>query len=166
MDQTTLVNLVRQVCSEFCAELTQDEVSKFVRYTRLVTLEPEQVLADIGARGESFFMVIGGAIGLYQVTEQSSLRVGAIGGGGLVGEMSFFDKRPRTLRLAAMSDGAQLLEISRRMYNRLVLEEPYVTSKLLEFVIRSLDSLVRDMSEKTATLYRSLNVAEVKPAAE
>ncbi len=156
MDHAALVKLVRQVCTEFCAELTQDEVSKFVRYTRLVTLQPEQVLAEIGARGESFFMVIGGSIGLYQITQQSSLQVGEIGSGGLVGEMSFFDKRPRTLRLAAMQEGAALLEISRGMYNRIVLDEPYVSSKLLEFVIRSLDSLVRDLSEKNASLHRQL----------
>ncbi len=160
MANQQLVQKVQQTCSDFCVALTQDEVSIFVRYTRLLELEPDAVLADIGDVGDSFYMIIGGAIKLYQIRDVEEFEVGEISAGGLVGEMSFFDHQPRTLRLKAHSKGARLLEVSRLMYNRLRIEEPYISTNLLEFVIRSLDVLVRDLSAQNTSLRARLSFLE------
>lgn len=157
MNNQQLVQKVQHVCSAFCAALTRDEVSIFVRYTRLVELEKNGLLADVGDIGDSFYMVIGGAVRLYQVRDDAEFEVGEIGPGGLVGEMSFFDRRPRSLRLKAYGEGATLLEVNRLRYNRLRIEEPYISSNLLEFVIRSLDVLVRDMSAQNTALRAQLS---------
>ena len=156
MSNQHLVQQVQDTCTEFCAALTQDEVTKFVRYTRLVELGQREVLADIGDVGDSFYMIIGGAIKLFQADGEHEFEVGQICPGGLVGEMSFFDKRPRTLRLKSRKSGARLLEINRQMYNRLRIEEPYISTNLLEFVIRSLDELVRELSEQNAVLHKQV----------
>lgn len=158
MSNDDLVRQVQDTCAEFCAALTQDEVVKFItRYMQFVELGPHEMLADIGAVGASFYMVIGGSIQLFQVDGESEYAVGAIEPGGLVGEMSFFDGRPRTVRLKTGESGAQLLEIKRQMYSRLRIEEPYISTNLLEFVIRSLDDLVRELSAKHADLKKLLD---------
>ncbi len=154
MANQQLVQQVQDTCAGFCAALTQDEISKFVRYTRPLELGAGKVLADMGDVGDSFYMVIGGAIQLFQLDGGHEFEVGQINPGGLVGEMSFFDHRPRTLRLKSAGQGAWLLEINRQMYNRLRIEEPYICTNLLEFVIRSLDGLVRGLSEQNATLHK------------
>ncbi|MEZ5478837.1 MAG: cyclic nucleotide-binding domain-containing protein [Thiolinea sp.] len=156
MTNEQLVAQVRDTCTEFCAALTQDEIAQFVRYVTLVELGQREVLADVGDVGDSFYLVIGGSIKLFQVDGEKEFEVGQICPGGLVGEMSFFDQKPRTVRLRSRKSGARLLEINRQMYNRLRIEEPYISTNLLEFVIRSLDSLIRQLSEQNAILHKQV----------
>lgn len=151
-----LIEQVQDTCPEFCAALTHEEVEKFVHYTRLVELGKREILADVGDIGDSFYLVVGGAIKLYQVDGSQEFEVGMVSPGALVGEMSFFDRQPRTLRLKARKSGARLLEINRQMYNRMRIEESYISTNLLEFVIRSLDLIVRDLSEGNAKLHRQV----------
>lgn len=149
-----LVEQVNDTCQEFCAALTDEEISRFVRYTRIRELGSQDVVADIGQISDRFYLVIGGAVKLLQVDGDNELEVGQIEPGGLVGEMSFFDHRPRTVRLRARRSGVRVLEITRPMYDRIRIEEPYIATNLLEFVIRSLDSLVRHLSDDNAKLYK------------
>ena len=72
--------------------------------------------------------------------------------GELMGEMSFFDRHPRSLRMRALSQDTQLLKLPRPMYQRLRVEHPYIAVNLLEHAIISLDRLVRRVSADEATL--------------
>lgn len=154
MSNKQLVKQVREACPEFCAALTQDEVIQFVRYVSVIELGQEELLADLGAIGDSFYLVIGGAVKLFQVYGDKEFEVGQINPGSMVGEMSFFDRKPRTVRLKSGKNGVRLLEINRQMYNRMKIEEPYISTNLLEFVIRSLDVLVRQLSEQNAVMHK------------
>jgi CRP-like cAMP-binding protein len=147
-----LVEQIQSTCSEFCSALTVEEVARFTRYTRVKEVAAKEVIADIGELGERFYLVIDGAVDLFQVEGDQQFNVGSQTPGNLVGEMSFFDRRPRTVRLCASDNGARLVEINRQMYNRIRIEEPYIATNLLEFVIRSLDSLVRSLSDDNARL--------------
>jgi hypothetical protein len=60
------------------------------------------------------------------------------------------------VRLRAYEHTVKLLEISRPLYSRLKIEEPYIATNLLEFVIRSLDFLVRYLSDENAQLHKKL----------
>ena len=153
---TQLVEQVKDTCHEFCAALTDEEVSRFVRYTRIREMGSQEVVADIGEIRDRFYLVIGGSIKLLQVDGEKEFEVGRIEPGCLVGEMSFFDRQPRTVRLRARRSGVRLLEINRQMYNRIRIEEPYIATNLLEFVIRSLDSLVRHLSDENAKLHKQV----------
>jgi hypothetical protein len=42
------------------------------------------------------------------------------------------------------------------MYNRLRIAEPYIATNLLEFVVRSLDYLVRHLSDENAKLHKQV----------
>ena len=153
---TQLVEQVKDTCHEFCAALTDEEVSRFVRYTRIREMGSQEVVADIGEISDRFYLVIGGSIKLLQVDGEKEFEVGRIEPGCLVGEMSFFDRQPRPVRLRARRSGVRLLEINRQMYNRIRIEEPYIATNLLEFVIRSLDSLVRHLSDENAKLHKQV----------
>jgi CRP-like cAMP-binding protein len=151
-----LIEQVKDTCHEFCAALTDDEVVRFVRYTRTRELGSQDVVADIDEISDRFYLVIGGSVKLLQVDGDKEFEVGQIEPGSLVGEMSFFDRQPRTVRLRARRSGVRLLEINRQMYNRLRIEEPYIATNLLEFVVRSLDSLVRHLSDENAKLHKQV----------
>lgn len=152
-----LLEQVKNTCHDFCAALTDDEVGRLLRYTRVKELGGQEVIADIGEITDRFYLVIGGTVKLLQVNGDKEFEVGQVEPGGLVGEMSFFDRQPRTVRLRARRSGVRLLEINRQMYNRIRIEEPYIATNLLEFVIRSLDGLVRYLSDENARMHKQVS---------
>jgi CRP-like cAMP-binding protein len=156
-----LVNQVIETCPQFCAALTTDEVTEFVKFTNLVEAEPNQILADIGEVGEEFYLVLEGKIRLVNDEGGKEMDIGRIEAGCLAGEMSFFDRQPRSIRLRAGKKGnVRVLSISRPMYKRLCVEHPYISVNLLEFVVMSVDKLIRNSSKDIVTMYKQ--VAGVK----
>lgn len=156
-----LVAQVKDTCPAFCQALTEDEVAKFIRYTRLCELGAGEIVADVGEVTDCFYLIIGGNVHLFHVENTDAdapreIEVGCFEPGSLVGEMSFFDGRPRTARLRAGQSGVRLLQINRPMYNRLRVEASYIAANLLEFVVRSLDYLVRHLTEANAQLHKRL----------
>ena len=145
-------------CERFCEALTQDEVVTFLRFSTVRTLEADSIIADVGEVGDSFFLVAKGDVLLFQDndTNETEIEVGKIKTGGLVGEMSFFDKLPRTVRLKAGKTGVTLVVITRPMYRRLTIEHPFIAVNLLEFIILSLDQLVRNTSKNISSMHKTM----------
>lgn len=152
-----LVEQLIETCPKFCASLTTDEVAEFIKFTNYVEGEQDQIIADVGAVGEEFYLVLEGRIRLVSVDGGKELDVGRITAGGMAGEMSFFDRQPRSIRLrASRKKGVRLLAISRPMYKRLCVQHPYIAVNLLEFVVMDLDQLIRNSSKDIATMYRQV----------
>jgi CRP/FNR family transcriptional regulator, cyclic AMP receptor protein len=137
-----------------CESLTVKEIEILLDFTELVELKKGEVIADIGEVGEALFFVIKGDAALLVDDQSREIEVGRMHEGELMGEMSFFDRHPRSLRMRALSPETQLLKLSRTMYNRLRVEHPFIAVNLLEHAIISLDRLVRRVSEDEATLTR------------
>lgn len=155
--EAALIAQVEDTCKDFVSSLTKEEIEAFVGYTKLKEVGAREVFADIGEVGDDFFLILGGEVRLFKETNGQEIDVGRQGPGSLVGEMSFFDRKPRTIRLRARRSGARLLAISRPMYRRLTVEHPFIAVNLLEFVILSLDSLVRDTSEELTNLQKQVS---------
>lgn len=137
-----------------CQSLTVREVETLLEYTELVTFNKDQVIADAGEVGEALYFVVTGEVALLYDDSGREIEVGRMKEGELMGEMSFFDRQPRMLRMRALSNATQLLKLPRVMYERLRVEHPYIAVNLLEHAIVSLDHLVRRVSEEEATLSR------------
>jgi len=133
----------------WCNSLTMAEIKTFLDFTELVTFKTKDVIAEIGEVGEALFLVISGEVVLYR-DQNSSSDVGHIKEGEIMGEMSFFDRRPRSVRLEAAKK-TQLLKISRTMYQRLRVEHPYIALNMMEHAIVSLDHLFRRASHDVST---------------
>lgn len=157
INSVELTGDVIRTCNQFCEALTHDEVETFLRFTTLRQLGPREVVAEIGDVGNEFYLVLEGEIHLSQQEEETEIEVGRIHIGGLVGEMSFFDKQPRTVRLRAGKEGAKLIVITRPMYKRLTIEHPFIAVNLLEFVILSLDQLIRSTSKDISSMHKTMS---------
>ncbi len=134
-----------------CESLTIKEVKTLIDYTELVEVDKGDVIAEVGEVGEALYFVIQGEAALFYGDKTES-PVGRIQAGELMGEMSFFDRKPRSVSARAMTDGTRLLKLSRAMYKRLRVEHPYITVNLLEHAIVSLDHLFRQVSEDISNL--------------
>ncbi|MFZ5592859.1 MAG: Crp/Fnr family transcriptional regulator [Pseudomonadota bacterium] len=149
------INLTQFLNQQYlCESLTIKEVETLLDYTEHVSYEKDAVIANIGEVGEALYFVVKGEVALLHDDGTQVVEVGRMTEGELMGEMSFFDRLPRLLRIVATTDDTQLLKLPRRKYQRLRVEHPYIAVNLLEHAIISLDHLVRRVSETEATLSR------------
>jgi CRP-like cAMP-binding protein len=133
-----------------CESLTIKEVQTLIDYTEVVNFNKSDVIAEIGEVGEALYFIISGEIALIRSDEGKDNEVARVKEGELLGEMSFFDKRPRTVRMRAV-ENTTMLKLTRAMYERLKVEHPYIAVNLLEHAIVSLDHLFRRVSRDITT---------------
>lgn len=141
---------------ELCRALTAAEIVTFLEYTQEIIVNKGETIADIGEVGDALYLVMSGEVVLLSDDGVDEVEVGRMRNGELAGEMSFFDRQPRTVRLRAVKDESHLLKLTRAMYKRLRVEHPYIAVNLLEFAIVSLDHLVRRQSSDVATFTKYL----------
>ena len=151
----TNVELTKFLSQQYlCESLTINEVQILLEYTELITFSKGDVISEIGEVGEALAFVVKGEAALYYEEAGNETEIGRMTEGELVGEMSFFDRQPRLLRMRATSDDTQLLKLPRVMYERIRIEHPYIAVNLLEHAIISLDHLVRRVSTDEMSLSR------------
>ncbi len=137
-----------------CESLTLKEVETLLDYTELVGYKKNEIIAEAGEVGEALYFVVKGEVDLLFDDHGREMAVGAMKEGELMGEMSFFDRKPRMLQMRATAADTQLLKLSRAKYKRLRVEHPYIAVNLLEHAIISLDHLVRRLSTEEINLSR------------
>lgn len=139
-----------------CESLTIKEVKTLLDYTELAVFKKGEVVADIGEVGEALYFIVGGEAALFYDDAGTEIEIGRMREGELMGEMSFFDREPRSVRMRSVSADTRLLRLSRVMYNRLRVEHPFIAVNLLEHAIISLDHLFRRVSADVATFNQYL----------
>jgi len=135
-----------------CESLTNQEVEKLIPYLQEKTYKGGVVISDAGDVGEALGFIIKGKVQFTSSDGQDTTPVGKQGEGTLIGEMSFFDRKPRNLRMEACKKGVKFLVLTRPMYDRLKVEEPFIAVNILENAIVSLDNLVRHMGDDISAL--------------
>ncbi|TPW18073.1 MAG: Crp/Fnr family transcriptional regulator [Halothiobacillaceae bacterium] len=151
-ENRNLMSLLNQ--QYLCESLTLKEIETLVDFTVFTTYRKGEVIADAGVIGDALYFVIKGEAGLFYDDKGHDIEVGRMKEGELMGEMSFFDRKPRLLRMQALQNETQVLKLTRPMYERLRVEYPYIAVNLLEHAIISLDHLVRRVSEEEVSLSR------------
>lgn len=135
-----------------CESLTKEEVGRLSSYLKDRSYKAGDIISDIGEVGDSLGFVIKGKVQFTHPEDRDVTSVGKQKVGTLIGEMSFFDRKPRNLRMEACGKGASMLELTRPMYDRLKVEEPFIAVNILENAIVSLDNLVRHMGDDLSAL--------------
>lgn len=135
-----------------CESLTKEEVGRLTHYLKDKSYKSGEVISDAGEVGEALGFIIKGKVQFTSPDKQEKTSVGKQGVGTLIGEMSFFDRKPRNLRMEACGKGVTFLVLTRAMYDRLKVEEPFIAVNILENAIVSLDNLVRHMGDDIKAL--------------
>lgn len=132
--------------NKICESLTRNDVETMTNYLQEKTFEKGQVISDMGDVGNAMYFIISGKVAFSTHDGQCEAEIARQMPGNLIGEMSFFDRKPRLLKMTAASTEVKLLEITRAMYDRLKVEHPYIAVNVVENAVVSLDHLIRDMS--------------------
>lgn len=155
MGEQPNINLTEFLNQQYLCEcLTTREIQTLLEFTDEVKFTKDEVIANIGEIGEGIYFVVEGEAALQQDTEGETIEIGRAKAGGMIGSMSFFDRKPRSVRIVAKSNGTRLIRLSRKMYQRLRIEHPFIAVNILEDAIVSLDELFRRVSQDVATFSR------------
>jgi len=152
MSDNNKVELAQLLNQQYlCESLTIKEVQILLDFTDLIEAKNQEVVAEIGEVGDGLYFVTKGEVGLFCDDHNKEVEVARVIAGELMGEMSFFDRQPRSVRIRSLSDETQLLKLSRAMYKRLRVEHPYIAVNVVEHAIVSLDHLFRQVSKDVST---------------
>lgn len=145
---TDLTNFLAQL--HLCRELKVSEIDTLLKYLTFRHFNDGDILADIGEVGEALYLVVQGEIALVVDENQKECEVVRERPGEMLGIMSFFDRKPRSVRLVARAPETQVLRLSRAMYRRLKVEHPFIAINLVEHALINLDCLFRKVSKDFA----------------
>lgn len=135
-----------------CESLTKDEVELLMPYLKDKSYKGGEIISAAGEVGEALGFIVKGKVQFTSSDGQDKSSVGKQGVGTLIGEMSFFDRKPRNLSMEACNKGVTFLVLTRPMYDRLKVEQPFIAVNILENAIVSLDNLVRHMGDDISAL--------------
>lgn len=134
-----------------CESLTHKEVDTLADYLQTKTFKKGSIISDFGEVGDFLGFIIEGKVVFTAPDGVDEAEVGSQGVGTLIGEMSFFDRKPRQLRIKAKKE-VKMLILTRCMYDRIKVEHPYIAVNIVENAIVSLDLLVRNMGQDITAL--------------
>lgn len=145
-----------------CESLTVAEVNTLLNYLSVLHFNCGAVISDVGDVGDELYFVVKGEVALVIPDGANEYEVVRSGEGEMLGMMSFFDKRARSVRLVAKAEDTQVLKLQRAMYKRMKVEHPYIAINIVEQAVLSMDHLFRAVSSDHAQFSHYLYGAGVK----
>ena len=111
--------------------LTQDDWKRLLDFATAQRFEPKETLIKVGDKDDAVFILAEGEVQVVVKHPFFGQRVLAvIPEGSVFGEMAFFERRPRSATIQAISKGL-VLRITRQDFERLFAEEPFLARQLL-----------------------------------
>ncbi|MDX8387923.1 MAG: Crp/Fnr family transcriptional regulator [Ghiorsea sp.] len=128
------------------SELDDDEIASVNQLITYNDVAKKTVVLQEGEDGNSLFVIISGSVKIsYYAPDGREVVLSLLESGAYFGEMSLLDKQPRSATVITLDD-TRLAQIRRADFERLLLQQPKVTLKLL--------------SESVARLRRTSKVLE------
>lgn len=122
------------------ADFSRKHLERLAADTDELTFEAGQAVVREGELGETLFVVLEGEAKIVRGTK----RVGTVLPGDFFGELSAIDAQPRSASVVAVTP-LRVLRLFRRHLMALLKEEPQVTLKLLDGIVRRVRQVERSL---------------------
>jgi len=133
---TTMRNLIRKV--PLFSELNDAETDAVMALVSTRNVPRKSIVVQEGDVGDSLFIILKGSVKISSYTaEGKEVVLSLLGEGGVFGEMALLDRQPRSATVSTMED-ASLAQIRRPDFERLLLEQPAISLKLLSELVSRL----------------------------
>jgi CRP-like cAMP-binding protein len=106
-------------------------------------LKPGEILFRTGERADSMFIIRRGSLKVYALKENEEVQLALLADGAIVGEMAFFDQKPRSAHVKALTP-SEITEITRADFDKLLTQIP----RWLVTMLQSLSGRIRSTNEK------------------
>lgn len=111
--------------------LSEDEWQRVIRYAQRIEFKPGETLLKAGESDDSLNIMVSGEVEVTSVNSFGfSKRIATIGEGSVFGELAFFDGKPRSASIRAISEG-QLLRLSRKGFDQIAAWNPALAQQFL-----------------------------------
>lgn len=110
-------------------------------------LKEGEVLFRSGEKADSMYIVRKGSLKVYFLKGNDEVQLALLSDGAIVGEMAFFDQKPRSAHVKALTQ-TEVTEISRSDFDKLLTQIP----KWLVTMMQSLSGRLRTANDKIAVL--------------
>ncbi len=120
------------------SELSDDELASVYKLITFHDVAKKTVVLQEGEDGGSLFIIIEGSVKIsYYAPDGREIVLSLLESGAYFGEMSLLDKQPRSATVSTLTD-SKLAQIRRVDFERLLLQQPKVTLKLLAETVNRL----------------------------
>ncbi len=139
----------------FLGDWSQDNWAKLLSYTEVQRYSAGSILINIGDADRTLYLVVSGVFKVLVPRRRgrplSNFR--DIGAGSVVGEQSFFDARPRSALVQALSD-CEVLRLGFEAFEVFAAREPLLAKQFLIDLGRILSLRLRQRNAIIETLVR------------
>lgn len=122
------------------SDLSKKDLERLAADTDELTFGPREPVVREGERGETLFVVLGGEGRVVR----GGKKVGTVLPGDFFGELAAIDGAPRSASVVAVTP-LRVLRLFRRHLMALLKDEPHVTLKLLDGIVRRLRQIDRSL---------------------
>lgn len=129
--------------------LTDTQRTRLAAQFRVEHIAPGACFVSADTRGEEMFLVQDGTIEVWASVNTTGLpdeaprRIASLPAGQVVGEMALLEDSTRSASLHAGAQGATVLSLSRRRFDALCREDPYLALAMMQNLARSLSLRLR-----------------------
>ncbi len=114
-------------------------------------LKPGEILFRTGEKADSMFIIRRGSLKVYALKENEEIQLALLAEGAIVGEMAFFDQKPRSAHVKALTP-SEITEITRADFEKLLTQIP----RWLVTMLQSLSGRLRSTNEKLLHVEKAL----------
>jgi len=116
--------------------LSNDDIGRVIEKSHIIECELGDHIIEKNNASKTMFVVLSGMVEVYRNNELLTV----IPPGGVIGEVAFFLKRPRSANIIAATDDVRLLSLDEPSMSRLLKYEPELANKILTNLCRVLCS--------------------------
>ena len=135
----------------FLARFDDDDVAALLEHAEVRRVRAGQTLIHVGDTDTSLFVVTDGTLEARLPRRRRPVRLSTLTTGSVVGELSFFDGRPRSAEVVAVTD-AEVVRLSPEGFDALSAAHPALGRRILLDLARVLAGRLRASNESVRRL--------------
>jgi CRP/FNR family cyclic AMP-dependent transcriptional regulator len=124
------------------ATLSDEQIERFVRFMEIEAVPQWKVVVKQGERGDTMYLILDGELRVRTMAAGKETILTTLSIGDFFGDISLFDRGPRSADVVANTD-ATLLKISSAAFDKLAAEAPDVATPFLVAIGKTLSARIR-----------------------
>ena len=137
----------------FLQDMSDEDWAKILEHTETLYFHIGDVIINVGETERSLFFVVKGKLEVLGLNTSSQhwYRITILEENSVFGEQAFFDGKPRSAAVRALTDGT-LLRLNLEDFNVLAAREPVIARKIIFDLTRILSLRLRQANNTIASL--------------
>ncbi len=138
---------------KFMADFSEKDVQKIYAMGEVQHFAAGEIMVDVGADDTALFIILEGTAEVLIPKRNGWYRLASLSPAGVFGELSFFDRRPRSARVVVLTD-CNVLKIGDQAFQHLRVHDTGLALSLVQDLGKILSHRLRHMNDLVQTLVK------------